>query len=345
MRIPSYICLLGALTGWLGIASCSKSHPLSSQAVPDSTYNARLAFVIQDNFSFSIYSYGLTITNNFNTLSQAGPFTVLVPADVGFQAEPWGVYSYPYLPAYFTPLYLQDFFRYTILPGRFSMDSLPLGHNEIIPAADSFHIYVSKYLQGTDTVVTINGSLVSGTDGIATNGLIQALSSPINPEESHTVIDRIRNDQTLTFFAAAIVRVHADTVLEGPGPWTVLAPQNTDWAALAYLGKGLSTMDSLLAADTAVLGPLVRTQILRGRYFINDLNVESLAGPVTLASLGGQPVSYFQYQPQSWDPAAPAFSVAGGNPAQFPTIYGGPSPADIPAGNGVIHELNQVLIP
>lgn len=348
-QIPRLLPAIGLLT-LLGAASCTKDHPMAAQTLTDSVYNNRLQFLIQDNFTFSTYFTGLQSTLMADTLEQGGRFTALVSGNSGFSASPWGVPSATYILSNWTQTYAEDFFRYSILDGSYSMDSLPLGDDQELPTVGGFHVYVSKYVRGTDTTVTINGAVLSGMDQAATNGLLQALSQPINPEESHTLSDCIHNDQTLTLFAAAMDRVHADTLLAGPGPYTVLAPVNATFKALAGLGEGLSTMDSLLAADTAVLGPLVRGQILYGRYFLNDL-LRKYDGTdtVLLPAADGKSVRFFEGAPEPWEAPVPSFlgTSATGTPTQiasavWPVLQ---DLGDIPAGNGVVQKINQVLMP
>lgn len=346
-------CRLPALLICAGTTSCTKTIGVSpqAQAAADSVYSNRLQFVVTDNFTFTLYYTGLGFIGLQDTLAQPGPFTVLAPANSGFNNPAyWYIYSAANIPYFWTTAYIQDFFRYTVLDGRYSIDSMPLGDNQQLPTPGGFHVYVSKYVQGGDTVATVNGSLLTNIDGAATNGLLDALSIPINPEESHTVIDRIDNDERLTFFALALQRVGLDSVLANGGPWTVLAPENGAFANASGLGAGLSTMDSLLLADTAVLGRIVRGHILRVRYFVNDFarNGNGPGDTLRLVSLNGEPVTFYMGSLNYSGPEALFLGGSGnGTPAQiYPTSnsiyqYNG----DIAAGNGVLQKIDQVLVP
>lgn len=341
-----FICLL---LGGFELESCSKHPSGQSSLTADSLYGTRSLFVLQDNFTFSSYYYILGLTNWTDTLSAPGPYTVLVPENAGFYSNGWEIYDIGEVPYFWTPSYINDFIRYSIVNGRYSMDSLPLGDNQVLPASQGFHFYISKYLQGNDTLVSVNGAVISGVDIPTANGLIEALSAPINPEENLSLITRIENDNNLTMFAAALQRVHADTLLSQAGPWTVLAPSNTAFIQSAWEGKGLSTMDSLLSMDTSVLGPLVRNHIIKGRYFINDFTRQysPTVDTLKLPTAAGEPAYVFLGQEMMYGPTEQVFlgGSESGTPGGLINLDNGNYFGDIPAGNGVLQEIDQVLIP
>ncbi|TDW97240.1 fasciclin domain-containing protein [Dinghuibacter silviterrae] len=348
------ILLLLIILGSFGAVSCTKSHPASA-AIQDSLYGERASFVIQDNFNFSMYSTGITTTGYADTLAGAGPFTVLAPVNTGWAGTQWSIYFIGYPLGTWSSTFLNDIFNYSILRGRYSFDSLPLGDNQPIPTYGGFHVWVSKYVSGTDTVVTVNGAPLTGVDIPTSNGLIQAVSLLLNPEETHSITDWVKNFPDLTMFAVALTRVGADSLLTKGGPWTVLAPNNTAFVQAAWMGLGISTVDSLLTADTAVLGPLVRGHIIPGsRRFLNDFD-RWLAAPgdtVMVTALNGEQVRYFQEQ-AGWG-ILPDHFLGGsgqGTPGGIPSANSNQVEdkyryqADIPSENGVLHVIDQVLQP
>src|SRR5580698_3470852 len=119
-------------------ASCSKKHSSLNSSSPDSAYNNRTLFYLQDNFTFTFYVYALSTGTWQDTLSAPGPYTVLAAENSGFQSNNWNLYSYAYIPEDWSPTYLGAAMQYSIMDGRYSMDSLPIGDNQVLPASQGF---------------------------------------------------------------------------------------------------------------------------------------------------------------------------------------------------------------
>ena len=172
-------------------------------------------------------------------------------------------------------------------------------------------------LQGAAAAITLSGgakidgvSIVT-TDIIASNGVIHVIDEVLLPPGNIVEI-AAANPNFSTLVAAVVAAGLADT-LANDGPFTVFAP--TD-AAFAALPPGV--LDDLLA-DTAKLQQVLLYHVLSGRVRSTDL----VDGPVT--TLQGAPAT---------------IAVAG------PTIDGvSIIAADIEALNGVIHVIDEVLLP
>src|ERR1700744_3452856 len=137
----------------------------------------RLPFVLQDNYTFSLFSQVLTATGYGDTLAvNAGPYTVFAPNNDAFSAGQFFFGNSPtnYMLYAFNPPAI-DYVRGLIVPQPISMKNLPLGANQVFQALGGGYVYITKYRgQAGDTVISVNGVqlLSTGWDQPATNGTI-----------------------------------------------------------------------------------------------------------------------------------------------------------------------------
>ena len=361
--------LLWMLSSWLCVVSCKKSGG-PDVAVADSIYYGRLEFVVQDNGTYSNFTSGLQLTGWLDTLGHPGPFTVAMPNNDAFNSG----YVASYLPANLAN-FIQaiggvdaDVVPYqtdAILKGAISFRSLPVGDNQVCATISGGSVYVTRYLAGSDTLTTVNGQAAISLDNPASNGLIQVLTGIPNPQEYPTVWRKMLSDTNMAYFAFAVQRAHLDTLLQGPGPFTVLAPINGAFRNATWLNINLGSLDSIAAADTAVLRNIILYHILPGRYFLNDFR-RQLTDTLSVTMLNGEvmKVTLDQLVPGSFPVTPYALGFGGSGNLTNPNVpvygklatVGGPYFAtpngtyypnygDWPEGNGVVHTINQVLIP
>lgn len=136
------------------------------------------------------------------------------------------------------------------------------------------------------------------------------------PSEPGTIVDVAAAAGTFqTLLEAATAAGLAET-LAGPGPFTVFAPTDEAFAALPA-----GTLEGLLA-DPAALSQVLLYHVVSG-----EVNAQQVMGMSEAATMQG---------------AAVSITSEGGivriNDATVIT-------ADIPASNGIIHVINQVLLP
>jgi uncharacterized surface protein with fasciclin (FAS1) repeats len=240
--------------------------------------------------------------------------------------------------------------RYATIDGKIAFKSIPLVENKPYKTHTGGNLYVSRYLEGSDTITTINGVKLASVDNPASNGLIQVLPQTINPELYLSAVPYLRSDTTLSLFTAALQRAGLDQqLLQGNDAYTLLAPSNRAFQQSAKLGTnlGISTLDSILKADPTKLADFLKYHIIKGRYFDNDLFRYTKADPTGIVTLNGGKV------------------VIGGSAAGFHTItflgngnkriasaIAAPltyNPSihynNIPCGNAVVQIIDRVLIP
>lgn len=246
-------------------------------------------------------------------LSGAGPFTVFAPTDDAFAKLPAGTID---------TLLAED--------GRVTLKRILLHHvvAERLEASDLQHRDSVQTLAGTTLDLTqmrgglrIAGVDVQSADIAASNGVIHVIGDvliPPAPEASKTIPEIAVGSDQLTTLVTAVTAADLLDALSGAGPFTVFAP--TD-AAFAKLPAG--TIDTLLAEpDRVTLKRILLHHVVADRLEAADLqhldSVQTLAGTtLDLTRMRG------------------GLRIAGA----------GVAAADVSASNGVVHVIDQVLIP
>jgi uncharacterized surface protein with fasciclin (FAS1) repeats len=381
-RLLAAFLLPAILAVMAGGTSCTKK--LVNNPIADSIYLGSLPFVINNNATFDQFYIALQTTGWLDTLYGKGPYTVLLPNDdayLGYSEQSsngtLGNFSYYEGAEVRNGLTLSNSVGYDIIKGSISLRSLPLGINQPLPSITGRTHYVTRYLSPTgDTVTAVDGQIVISLDNPATNGLIQVVAGAVPyPDVFPTVLEQIQSDTNLTFFAAALQRTHLDTLLEGPNPYTVLAPLNGSFTNLPYWypngipGLHLVSLDSVLAADPIKLSQFIKYYILPGRYYLNDFMrpLQSLTDTLPLTMLNGEVVKFtmstYYYGTLPFMAEAPGAGTL--QPVFFGTgnLANGAMPADpdnevpntiqlyfennsdLTAQNGVVQTIQGLLIP
>lgn len=139
------------------------------------------------------------------------------------------------------------------------------------------------------------------------------------PVPTTTAFDAASSNADLSSFASSADKAGLKDQLKQPGPYTIFAPTNAAFAALPQ------DQMTALQADPAKLKALLQFHIVQGKYTMQDLH--NLADGTQLPTLSGSPVTITKQ----------------GSSVLVNGVQVGES--DIPASNGVIHPLGQVLTP
>jgi uncharacterized surface protein with fasciclin (FAS1) repeats len=133
-----------------------------------------------------------------------------------------------------------------------------------------------------------------------------------------TIVDVASADGSFGTLVAAVTAAELVETLSGEGPFTVFAPTDEAFAALPA-----GVLDALLLPENkAVLAQILTYHVLSGKIMSTDVT------PGEVATVEGQNVTF----------AAPA--------AEGLTINGAAIVvADVDASNGVIHAINNVILP
>lgn len=151
----------------------------------------------------------------------------------------------------------------------------------------------------------------------ATTPAVEVEYTPKDPADAGTIFVEIAssNDQFGTLFAAVAVAGLGET-LGGEGPFTLFAPTK---AAFDALPQGLLTK-LLLPANKEVLAEVLAYHVVAGKVTSADV----VAGEV--ATVQGENIT---------------IDTTDGVKINTATVTG----VDFPATNGVIHMINEVLVP
>lgn len=265
------------------------------------------------------------LTSNGNTtftdlLSGEGPFTVFAPVNDAFAA-----FTNP------NGNELNTILANHVISGVAAFSNqLETGYLSTLGAnadGDFFSLYLS-----TDGGVTLNGSSsVALPDVVAVNGVIHAVTEVI---DIPTVVTFAASDPNFSSLLAALTAATPATdfagVLSANGPFTVFAP--TDAAFQALLDSN-PDWTSLTDIDEALLTAVLNYHVVSGNIRSEDLNNP---GETVATALGGG--DFTISLPGSGDNIA---DITDGSGNTEIGIIG----VDVQAGNGVIHVVNQVLLP
>ncbi|PSL47970.1 putative surface protein with fasciclin (FAS1) repeats [Chitinophaga niastensis] len=330
--------------------SCSKDKDAPAPTT-DPGYNSRIKFVLQDNFNFSVVNVCLMYAGLQDSLAAPGPFTFLAPNNNSWGNLGVGINVTVNTFLFISSQRMRNMMRYHTLYGSFSFRGLPVGTDTAYTTVSGGHLYVKKFVNVKDTVVTVNGVKVESLDNPASNGMVQGLTAVLNPEIYPTIAGFVHNEPNLTMFSAALQRSGLDTaLLSGNDVYTVLAPSNKAFinSAGKFPGIDISSIDAILHAAPDKLAAILKYHMIKGRFYQGDLyRVTATAPGKSMIMLNNGKVAV-----NGNASAYNAISFLGrgnqGNAARIytPAEYNpGFDYASITCGNGVLYETDAVLIP
>jgi transforming growth factor-beta-induced protein len=263
--------------------------------------------VANSSEDFESFSAALADADLDSELSGDGPFTVFAPTDEAFERLPAGTLDN------LSEEDMQRLLLYHVGPGRISSDDLdngPITTSADVTAFVEVDDDLADDLDIGDRDIHVNDVQVVDTDIEATNGIIHAIDQVLIPPDIIAALELAGDfDQTL----AAVDRVDLTDELRGPGPFTVFAPTDE---AIDDLPD--DTIENL--SDEQLTNVLLY-HVVDERMLTSDLT----AGQVE--TMLGEDVAI--------DPSDDEVRVQGAR------IVG----SEILATNGVIHAIDQVLLP
>jgi len=294
--------------------SCDKDDP-----TPEPMDIVETAIATDD---LSLLVDALTQTNLASTLQGTGPFTVFAPRNAAFEA---------------------------LLASNSNWNSLSDIDNATLTNVLLFHVLAAdvKAENLTDSYVTslasgpndeqivlqidvtggvkLNGSTSPVTVDIATsNGTVHIIDEVMLPPN---VVSLALNNPVFSTLVAALTRSDLNTnyveILSGPGPFTVFAPTNDAFQALLDSNPNWSSLNDI---------PLATLEAVLNYHVVSGANVQSsqLSDNQEVASLGG------------------TLTVDLSNGAKLETTSNQSvniSLTDVQGANGVVHAVDEVLIP
>ena len=266
---------------------------------------------IAQNQGLGVFVQAVTKAEMAADFDKLGQYTFLVPNDAAFAAAGIDAAALNALP----PATLRSILRYHIISGRvISLDLLP-GPNSVYTTIGRDSIFTSTY--GSN--VYFNGKKVASANILANNGIIHVIDGVLLPPAGN-FMTTIASDPNLTFLAAAVTRANLATTLNAASPrLTIFAPTNA-----AFQAAGFADIAAINAADPAVLSNIIRYHAVPRRIYAVDVaagNLPTLQGG-TIAVISGN-------------------AIKGTSNTSNATL----TPRDLQYRNGIIHTINQVLLP
>lgn len=344
------------------LQACTKD-PSPKKEITKNQDFGRIPYVVQDNYTFSLFYAGLAATGYSDTLADnAGPYTVFVPNNDAMKASHFYGLSYNDTTNYFLRVSnpsTVDYVRYLILPQKVVLSGLPIGDNQVFTTLAGTPIYISKYLSGTDTVVTVNGAKVISKDLPASNGLINVISEVPQPQIFSSLWQQIQSASSLIYFATAVQRAGLQTFFDTARNITVLAPDNGAFSSGPYKGypdMNIGSVQSIQTVDTASLRKMIYCSVLKGIYFTGDFDRNTTGTNYT--TYNGATITFvpdpvynspsFKSNAYVWSSYSNSYYqvTAGWLLGKYASYVGWPTPyLDVPSGNGICQEVDGILLP
>jgi transforming growth factor-beta-induced protein len=274
-----------------------------------STGEMTIAQYASQDANFSILVQALSKANLVNTLDGEGNFTVFAPTNNAFNQlfAQLGVSGISDLSAEtLTPILL-----YHVLGEEKKSNMLSEGYyNTLSPAQGS---YASMRISMTGGVKINKETSVTAADVDVKNGVIHVIDKVLLPP---TVVDQALSNESFSILVQAVVKAGLVGTLSGSGPFTIFAPTNAAFEAL-FAKLGITGINDLTAEQ---LIPILKYHVVSGNVRSSQLS----SGPV--ATLNGS--INVTLSP------SPAINSTSNIVA-----------TDVQATNGVIHVIDEVLIP
>jgi uncharacterized surface protein with fasciclin (FAS1) repeats len=239
-------------------------------------------------------------------LATGGPFTVFAPTDEAFAALPEGTVE----ALLADPDALAEILKYHVVKGRIFARDLK----------DGLEV---KTLQGSrivfalsDEETRVNDSDIIATDIKASNGVIHVIDAVLLPPEPVNIVETAAAEKWLSTLVAAVEAAGLTDALANGGPFTVFAPTNR---AFDHLPEG--ALEALLA-DPAALADILKLHVVEGTILAKDLS-----DGAQVTSLAGLPLTFDLNDYRAKVNGAEIIET------------------DLIASNGVIHIIDEVLLP
>jgi uncharacterized surface protein with fasciclin (FAS1) repeats len=218
---------------------------------------------------------------------------------------------------------LRSVLQYLILDGLHPASAFEFGNKKPLQTLGGNNLFVTR----DETKFLVNMANVVQTDIQTDNGIIHVIDH-VPSTSPLTIAQWIGANPSFSFLSALATRAAAENpalaveLLNENSSFTFFAPTNE-----AFIASGFTSIQDINEADPLGLISLLTQHILRNAYFSTELKtgaIGTIGNQQLLLAVNGK------------------ITVAGGqNSGTLPTI----TRSDILTKNGVIHVLDQVLLP
>ncbi|MHC4376072.1 MAG: fasciclin domain-containing protein [Planctomycetota bacterium] len=255
---------------------------------------------------FSVLTSVLQQTGLDVVLDGDGPFTLFAPTDAAFAKIP----DADLQALLADPVALANVLQYHVIGGSVFSDAVLAGGEATMLQGDK--ITLTGF---NENQLYVNGSFIQGKDFEAKNGVVHVIDEVLLPGQPNLVeyLDFFDSFSTLR---TALGAASLNGTLEGPGPFTLFAPTDR---AFAKLPPG--TVPGLLN-DIPALTDVLTYHVIAGEFLAVDV-----AGLTSATTLQGSDVNFSNSRGM--------FMVNSSLIQVF----------DVQVSNGVIHVIDEVLLP
>ena len=288
----------------------------------DVPVDKNITFIAKSNPNLTMLVQALVKADLAGTLEGTGPFTVFAPTNDAFTVF---LQTTPYATINAIPKdVLKQILLNHVVSGKVKSTDLNTGYiKTLAKSATSGLNTMSMYVDVTSGV-KINGiAKVTTADVLASNGVVHIVDAVINLPSIVTHATANANFTSLVGALTQTGQPNFVSILSGVGPFTVFAPTNEAFVALN---------NELSPGGIAGVSSTNLTKVLK--YHVVSGNI--LAATLT----EGQIVSTLQ-TPQTFSIQLSGGAKLKDNNNRISTIVA----TDVQCSNGVIHVLNQVLLP
>ncbi|MBE2236881.1 MAG: fasciclin domain-containing protein [Caldilineaceae bacterium] len=281
---------------------------------------------------FSTLATALDAAGLSDVLAGAGPFTLFAPTDAAFAALPAGALE----SLLADPEQLTQVLLYHVIDGQ-ALTAADIAEGDLTEGDLTTMQGAPLAVNALDNAMTVGDAAIATADLVVANGIIHVIDKVLLPAAEETpapeqtsteaaaattentalltIVDAAAASGQFPTLVAALQAAGLSDVLAGDGPFTVFAPSEEAFAALPA-GELAALLD-----DPAMLANVLKYHVVAGTLkaadIVNGMNAATLEGkPLTFAINGGVTV----------------------NGAHILT-------SDVPVRNGVIHVIDQVLLP
>lgn len=259
--------------------------------------------------TFNTLAAALEAADLVDALKSRGPFTVFAPTDEAFAKLPEGTLETLLAPE--NKDQLISILTYHVVGSRVSASRVSKLNSAETLGGQRVAVRVEN---GN---IKVDDATVVSADVRASNGVIHVIDEVLLPEELN-IVEIAQKAGTFNTLVAAVEAAGLAGALSSDGPFTVFAPTDEAFAALPE-----GTVDELLAEEgLGTLQRILQYHVVEGRVFADEALEERRARTLARERV--------------------AFSVRGGSLRVNDAAV---VATDIDASNGVIHVIDQVLLP
>lgn len=301
------MCLLLAL--FVTLSACDNNDDPSNPDPEPQT----ITEIAAANNDFSILVSALVKANLDGVLNGNGMYTIFAPTDAAFEAA--GITNLDNLSGDdLRPILLNH-----VVSGKIMSTDLNAGDNYVSSenASGPNETKLSLYINAGDNVMVNNNATVVTPDIEASNGVIHVINNVISADVD--VVDIAMQNSNFSELVGALQAAEGDlvTTLQGDGPFTVFAPTNAAFEAIAEVTAELSASELANVLTYHVVNGNVQSSMLS-----DDMSVEAINEGSFTIDLDGD-------MPQIMDASGATVTIVA---------------TDVQGKNGVVHVINKVLL-